>query len=105
MIYGTYRPGQVLLEWETASELTVLGFHIDRKVIGSEEWERLTELMIPSLSYGSLIGNTYKYEDNNIPFENKYAYRIAVFEEDDTSYHEIIPLSNLVQLYLPFASR
>jgi len=53
---------EVLLVWETGSELDNLGFHLYRSETASGPWQRITASLIPGLG-SSPDGATYSYRD------------------------------------------
>ena len=103
--------GAVLLTWETASELELLGFHLYRAdaVDGSEI--RLNEELIPGQVPGSLLGAAYELLDESVASGLTYWYWL----EDVDAYGVPTrhgPLSVQIQvqpgdhrIYLPLLSR
>ena len=55
--------GEVLLAWETASELSNLGFHLYRASSPSGPFEAITRTPIPGLG-SSPVGASYTYRDS-----------------------------------------
>jgi hypothetical protein len=60
---ATAEGGAILLEWETASELDTLGFHLYRSEAPAGERLRLNEVLIPGDGAGSPVGARYEFED------------------------------------------
>jgi len=67
------RDGQVLLEWQTASELDNLGFHIERQE------QRITETAIPAAG-NSERGSSYIYIDRKVDNGITYSYHIIAVD-------------------------
>ncbi len=65
----------VLLEWETASELDNLGFHLYRGVSADGPWTKLNASMIPGLG-SSPEGKQYRYVDAGLANGTTYFYRL-----------------------------
>lgn len=68
------RPGQVLLAWETTSELDNLGFHVLRSAApdAAPEWMA----WLPSPAPGSAQGHSYSWQDRKVEAGNSYWYWI-----------------------------
>ena len=73
----TARPfsGAVRLEWETASELENLGFHVYRGLSGSGPWTRLNTSLISGLG-SSAVGRSYSWLDGGLTNGVRYFYRL-----------------------------
>jgi hypothetical protein len=67
------------LEWETASELDNLGFHLYRSVSRSGPWTRITSSLIPGLG-SSPIGARYSYTDTGLTNGVLYHYQLEDVE-------------------------
>ncbi len=65
----------VVLEWETASELDNLGFHLYRGASADGPWARLTASLIPGLG-SSPEGRAYRYVDSGLENGTTYFYRL-----------------------------
>lgn len=66
--------GQVELEWKTASETDLLGFHLERSEDGII-YERITEDIIPAAG-NSEVENTYTYVDQDLTNGITYYYNL-----------------------------
>ena len=67
--------GEVLLEWETGSELDNLGFHVYRSLRPEGPYERVTSRAIPGLG-SSPEGATYHYVDTDVANGETYYYEL-----------------------------
>jgi hypothetical protein len=102
--------GVVLLAWETASELELLGFHLYRAEAVDGPQIRLNEALIPGQAPGSTVGATYELSDvSAVPglaywywLEGVDAYGIAT-RHGPVSIQ--VPLGNQYRLYLPQVSK
>jgi hypothetical protein len=71
--------GMVVLEWQTASELDNLGFHLYRATAPHAPYERITARPIPGLG-SSPEGARYGYPDSPLPNGRIYFYRLEDIE-------------------------
>jgi hypothetical protein len=69
----------VLLEWETASELDNLGFHLYRSQAASGPFSRITERLIPGLG-SSPSGASYRFRDDGLSNGVTYYYKLEDVE-------------------------
>ena len=65
----------VRLDWETASELDNLGFHLYRGLSPDGPWARLNAALIPGLG-SSPEGKSYRYVDSGLANGTTYFYRL-----------------------------
>jgi hypothetical protein len=65
----------VLVEWETASELDNLGFHLYRGASLAGPWQRLTSSLVPGLG-SSPDGKRYSWLDSGLTNGTAYFYRL-----------------------------
>lgn len=63
---ATATDGVVLLEWETASEVDLLGFHIYRAETPDGSQTRLNAALIPGQAPGSPVGAVYHFQDKAV---------------------------------------
>jgi hypothetical protein len=63
------------VEWETATELDNLGFHLYRGLSMDGPWERLTQTLIPGLG-SSPEGKRYSFLDGGLRNGATYYYRL-----------------------------
>ena len=68
------------VEWETASELENLGFHVYRGLSGSGPWTRLNASLVSGLG-SSAVGRSYSWLDSGLTNGVRYFYRL---EDVDT---------------------
>jgi hypothetical protein len=67
--------GAVELEWETASELDNLGFHLHRGLSEGGPWTQITPSLIPGLG-SSPEGASYSFRDIDLTNGVRYFYRL-----------------------------
>jgi hypothetical protein len=67
---------QVVLEWQTASELTTVGFNLYRAESAAGPFtQKLNSAMIPGLM-GSPVGKTYTFNDTGVSAGKTYYYQL-----------------------------
>ncbi len=71
--------GEVVLEWETGSELNNLGFHVYRALSEEGPYERSTISVIPGLG-SSPEGARYRYVDSGLTNGVTYFYKLEDIE-------------------------
>ncbi len=76
---ATYQNGRVHLYWETASEVDLIGFYVQRAVDTPVNYTRITEDIIPA--EGSIVGAPYSFDDTAIQPGRTYYY---LLEAEDT---------------------
>ncbi len=76
----TWQGQQVLLQWETASEIDTLGFNLYRRVLPSGADQRLNKDIIPA--QGDLAGATYRFLDRQPPVVPAFSYRLEEVTAD-----------------------
>jgi hypothetical protein len=69
------RSGAIEIGWETASELSNLGFHLYRATSAEGPYERITGVPIPGLG-SSPSGATYRFLDSGVSFGASYFYQL-----------------------------
>ena len=67
---------QVLVTWETVSEINNLGFNLYRSTAEDQVGELITAQMLPSQAPGSLQGYSYSFEDANVTPGQTYWYTL-----------------------------
>lgn len=77
--------GQVLLEWETASEINNIGFNLWRSTSEAGSYARLNDSLIPSQAMGSVIGAHYSYTDSDVSNGTTYYYKLESVATDGSS--------------------
>jgi len=78
---GVARPDGVLVTWQTASELEVLGFNLLRAEAGSE-WVLLNEVLIFAECAGAEWGADYGYRDGAVALGTTYYYLLEIVKSD-----------------------
>ncbi|MDH7485255.1 MAG: C25 family cysteine peptidase, partial [Anaerolineae bacterium] len=78
---GVARPDGVLIAWETASELPIVGFNILRREAGGE-WQRVNEEFIFAARAGANEGATYTYQDKQVTAGTTYEYMLETVKSD-----------------------
>jgi hypothetical protein len=68
--------GDVLLTWETASELDNLGFNLYRSAEEHGEYARLNDELIPPQNPGAPAGAAYSWTDGAVEPETTYYYKL-----------------------------
>ncbi len=69
---ATTAGNQVLLRWETASEVDNMGFNLYRRVVPGGAETRINDSIIPS--EGSVVGARYQFQDADVSPGECYAY-------------------------------
>jgi hypothetical protein len=72
------KKGQVVLVWDTGTELTILGFNVWRRVGAGGEWKRLNVEMINASNTGEIVGNLYTMRDTKVKQGKTYFYQLEV---------------------------
>ncbi len=67
----------VLLNWNTGTEMQILGFNLWKQV-GKGEWKLMNAEMIAAKNPGELIGNAYAFTDKKVTVGKKYSYKLEV---------------------------
>jgi hypothetical protein len=69
---------RVLIQWETVSELDIVGFNILRSTVRDGSYSRINDTMIPAQMSGGLLGAKYGYADRNVTPGAIYHYILEV---------------------------
>ena len=77
--------GQVLVEWETASEIHLVGFNLWRNTSETGDYARLNDSLIPSKAIGSVTGAYYSYTDKDVINGTAYYYKLESVAADGVS--------------------
>ena len=72
---ATGQDDSVRVSWETAREIDNMGFYLYRATSPWGPFTRLTDKLIPGLTF-SVVGKTYTYEDTNVTPGKLYYYRL-----------------------------
>ncbi len=74
--------GQVLLEWETASEVKNIGFNLWRSTSEMGDYTKLNDSLIPSEAMGSVMGTRYSRTDSDVINGITYYYKLQSIATD-----------------------
>jgi len=77
-----YEEDNVVLEWETADETDIVGFHIYRKDPSSGALEQLTRALWIAQKSGSSSGAAYRYVDETAQAGVEYNYILGTVSGD-----------------------
>ena len=97
--------GGILISWETANELDLLGFNLYRASSPDEGWELLNGKLIAAQKPGSMQGALYQYLDETAKAGIKYRYWLEAVEIGGSSQYAPISATWFYQLYLPLIDR
>ena len=78
---GVAQPGGVLLGWQTANEVEMVGFNVLRSEADGE-WVLLNEEFIFAQYGGAAQGAAYAYRDEAVAPGTRYAYLLEVVKSD-----------------------
>jgi len=70
---------EILVVWETASEIDNEGFHLWRAKEGEAEYTRITSAVIPSEG-GPIWGASYEYVDEDVTEGQTYFYKLEAID-------------------------
>jgi hypothetical protein len=87
---------EIRLDWETASEVDNLGFHLYRGDSPDEPQVSLTSVPIPSQAPGSPVGGTYTFLDGDVQLGERYWYWL-----EDIDFHGVATRHGPIQAELP----
>jgi hypothetical protein len=77
--------GKVLIQWQTASEINLVGFKLYRALEPDGGMQPIHEGLLTAKNPGQLIGASYQYVDTNVNSSNTYSYALQVFTVDGMS--------------------
>lgn len=80
---ATPQDGQVLLEWETASEISIDGFYINRSLTQNGDYTRVSTLILDE--GGSQAGAIYQFYDTGVTNGVVYWYLLEVVNQDQST--------------------
>ncbi len=69
---GESRPNAVQLDWETANEVSLVGFNVYRSETVDGVKEKLNASLLPARNPGQMVGSTYHYNDAVQPGKHYY---------------------------------
>jgi hypothetical protein len=75
----------IRLEWETASEIEILGFNLYRAESGAGPEARVNDALVPSQSPGSPLGAAYSFVDSTVAPGIAYYYWLEVLDVSGNS--------------------
>ncbi|MEM7132616.1 MAG: C25 family cysteine peptidase [Chloroflexota bacterium] len=75
---------RIVVEWSTANESQILGFHLLRNSGAVSAFERITEEPIVADFVGTAGGSSYQFTDTQMP-ANSYQYRLEILHTDGSS--------------------
>jgi len=102
---GVAQPDGMLVTWQTANEMEVLGFNLLRAEAGSE-WVLLNEEFIFAEHSGSSQGADYGYRDGAVAPGTTYDYLLEIVKSDGSvEQHELGSVTALWWLSLPLVAR
>jgi len=70
--------GGVLIEWETASEVDIVGFNLWRSETEGDDYEKINEVLIPG--EGDPSGAEYGYLDEDVVAGTTYYYKLETVD-------------------------
>jgi hypothetical protein len=77
---ATARSGRIVVVWETASELDLIGFNIYRATSRSGPFVQLNRSLIAAQSPGSIFGSLYAWQDSQLRSAKTYYYMLEQFD-------------------------
>lgn len=86
MLYAlfTFRQAEVIITWETASEVDTVGFDVLRGETPDGDFTKINDELIPA-SVDPFSENSYTYTDDNARFQTTYYYQLLDVEADGTT--------------------
>lgn len=75
---------RVELQWETGTELQMLGFNVWRKT-GKNAWKKINADLITATNAGMAAGAQYKFSDKAVKAGKKYSYKIEMVGANQVS--------------------
>ena len=97
---GKVHPGTVTLDWETASEVELVGFNIYRSDAPDGVKQRLNTGMLPAQKPGEMIGATYQFSDK-VEQGQHYYYWLELITTDGTEQIDPVVLNTNYWILLP----
>ncbi|MCG3194787.1 MAG: hypothetical protein DIJKHBIC_04054 [Thermoanaerobaculia bacterium] len=76
---ATLSAGSVVVEWQTASEVGTIGFHVERLDPKSNVWIRVHDSLLPAILTGPQ-GGSYRLRDATAPTRETLTYRLVETE-------------------------
>jgi hypothetical protein len=101
---GKAQPGTILLDWETANELWMVGFNLYRSETYGGLKQKLNSDLINAINPGQMQGTSYQYDDSVDPGTN-YFYWIELVQVDGSDLIGPISVSAPFWINLPLVIR
>jgi hypothetical protein len=76
-------PARVIVTWETASEVDTAAFHVYRSRSPEGPFSSITDTPLPAEG-DPLVGSSYRFEDEEVVWGNRYFYQLEEVERDGT---------------------
>ena len=95
---------QIIVEWETATEIDTIGFNVTRAESRDGPWIKLNDSLIPSKSPGGIIGASYEFVDDTAVPGITYYYCLDDIDTQGviTSHrHRLAVAAIPMRIYLP----
>lgn len=91
---------QVIVDWKTSSEFNTSGFYVQRRLLGTSDFDRVSPFFPHSGSDSS--GDDYAFIDNNVTNFTSYEYRLEIIGSDFMSvYSKIIAVTPMLPTNTP----
>ncbi len=94
--------GRAVINWETGSELDVVGFNVYRSIYPNGPYYKRNTTLIPPQYPGSVMGATYSWTDPIFLKPGTYYYKLQQLDvQGQSSFHGPVVLNNYLKLILP----
>ncbi len=95
------------LQWETSSELDVIGFYVYRRSLPSGEWQLLNQDMIYAQAPGAISYAHYEWTDSPLPLGQPFEYLLetVLTNGDREPTGPSGPVTRLIQVMLPLVRK
>jgi len=99
LLRGTAHRTKVQLEWDTANEISLVGFNIYRSTTEDGEKQKLNDELIEAKQGGQMFGAQYQYSNTAKPGQ-RYYYWLEVVEKEGSIFTEplLITIDHLIFL-------
>lgn len=78
-----HKKGGAQVQWETGSEMNVVGFHVYRSAKANGTFKPLNVKLKPAKNMGQIMGSKYTWHDAQVKSGKRYYYRVQVVLADD----------------------
>lgn len=103
---AAWQAGDVVVDWQTASEVGLAGFNVWRSTDPALHGEQLNAVVIPPQTPGELTGNAYSYTDLTAVPGTIYYYWLEARQVGASSYwHGPMQPTGAFRFYLPVLLR